>query len=244
MRAAERLACAVPFAACAAEWAPRGAPAWGVFGATALLCAAPGGFAAAAAVAAGAALYAPLAAPNHLVVAGWLAGSLAIGQGRDPPSARALYAAIMGLATAQKLLSPDFVDGSFPSFLALTGGLLRPLWFSEAWASLFLANQAAVEAAPLGAVVVLRGPAGTAWWGLAAAWAVIGVEAALAVLAARGGPWFLGLASAFVVALPVVRDEPVFTSVLAVVTALCTSDPRPRAALYGVASVAAVLSLG
>lgn len=240
MRAAERLALAFPFAACVAEWVEPGVPALAVFAAVVAMGAWRGAFGLGALGIGLAVLAAPLAVPNHLVVAGWLALLVALRGGRDPAAARALYGVLMGLATVQKLLSPDF--GSFVGFLGLTGGLVRPLWGLEAWARLFEGNHALVDGVPLGEAVVLRGPASTGAWSVAVAWGIVAVEAALTGLAVRGGRAFLGLAAAFVVALPVVREEPVFAAVLAGSTALCAPEGRWRSGLLGVGVVWALVS--
>jgi hypothetical protein len=243
VRAAERLACAAPFGACAAEWVEPGAPAVAVFAAVVAAGAWRGAFALGALCIGGVVVVAPLAVPNHWVVAGWLALLLALREGRDPAAARALYGVVMALATVQKLLSPHFIDGSFIGLLGLTGGLLRPLWAFEAWARLFDANAALIAEAPLGHPVTLRGPQTTWAWSLMVSWGILAIEGALAGMAVRGGRVFLALAASFVVALPVVRDEPVFASVLAALTALCAPTGRWRFGLLAVSVGWAVLAL-
>ncbi len=169
----------------------------------------------------------PLGVPNHHFVLLYLSILLAL-NGPDRVAARWLYAALMLFATLQKVASPSFRDGSFMAWLTVDGGLCEgPLTLLglEPW---FAHNRALITERPL-ETHVLAGPLQGLWlWGLVVSWGIIAVEAVLSGLATRGGRGFAGLSIAFVVLLPFVRTELVFTSTLAVLTGIALSGGARR----------------
>jgi len=243
LRWPERVAVGVPLGACAAEWGEGPWGSVGLFAITVGLAAIPRGFGAIAIWVLVGFLSHPLAFANHHVVAGWLCLSLALADD-DPGARRSLYAAMMGMATLQKLLSPSFVSGAFVGWMGLTGEWLRPVWtLNPGWRETVALNEARVAAAGLDPVVLVA-PPGTTAWALGFAWTVLVVEGLLVALALRGHRAFLPLAALFVGVLPLVRYEPVFAAVLAALTALCAPRGRARWALLvwgaGCAGLAAV----
>lgn len=224
-----RAAAALPVGACAGEWLDG---PWRLVAFLAVLgvAALPRGFALLAATVAVAFAAAPLSLANHHVVAGWYCLSWAL-VGDDPAARRSLYAAMMGMATLQKLLSSAFWTGSFVGWMGLTGEWARPLWRAvPPVARMVGINEGRLVAAELEPVVLVA-PPGTATAALGFTWLILVVETALTWGAWRGHRGFVPLATAFVVLLPLVRDEWVFASLLAALTAFCSEAPRVRGAL-------------
>lgn len=160
-------------------------------------------------------------------------------------SARWLVAACFVFATAWKVLSPDFLDGSFFHFAFLTD--LRLEWAAEVLGGLPAgagsANRRAVEAAVAYSAEVLDvdllSTSGVAAAARALAWGTLAIEAlvALAFLAPLPPPWATRLRAplllAFVVGTYAMAPVIGFGWVLLILGLVQAPDRGPIPAVYG-----------
>jgi hypothetical protein len=199
----------------------------------------------------------PLFLPNHHFLIFYVALMLALA-GTDPQrpaaitarNAQLILAAVMGLATVQKLLSPSYVD--YMGYMMATGGFGEPLLVridslasivgrNSAEAARFLATPPAASAA-----LQLRVPGSFRWVAAGAAVLVVALEAYLALMALvrpTSRAFHFGLLG-FLGLLGFIRGELVFLCALAALGLLLSSD-RPslwRWAYLSLLAVAAPLA--
>ncbi len=195
----------------------------------------------------------PFAVANHHFVLTWASLALALAlsatveerQALVRHNARWLLVAIMGFATLHKLISADFMDGSFLSFGIVAGSFGEPLLrFCADCAAVVAENQRALGAfrtAPpdsLAAITLAAPIPHVATVARAFGASILLVEAALfgLFLAAPRGRAAHILVLAFATALAVIRQELVFISVIVALGYLACPGNRPwlkRAYLLG-----------
>lgn len=173
----------------------------------------------------------PWNVPNHLVVATLFAFGLAIGHlvpeddrvGLRRDQASALLFVVFLFATLQKLVSPLWMDGSYPALMIQMGGFGHDLWSETGYGRLVDANRHVHEWAQTGRNV---GPVAAVPGGYVLTWIlVVGtlvMEAAIVALIAmrkRHPHWLGTLMSVFLIGTALVRAEFVFLSLVALLTA-------------------------
>lgn len=214
-------------------------------------------------------LFSPLSAANHHHLLLYMTAAIALTWSEDREhwavdigrASRGLMVGVMGVATLQKLLSPDFMDGSFLTFLLLDGGLGEVFWehipalqgaISDAHKFfLWFADPIDPRRATARAVPARLMPAGT--FAVALAWLVVLGEGVIAALFALGAKFDRAELAAHVAlllfgaGLLFVRAEHVFlTTLLWLGAAVCLGRETPKLitrAYLVLGSVAACVAL-
>ncbi len=214
-------------------------------------------------------LLSPLSAANHHYLLFYLTAAIALTWSEDQEqwstdlgrASRGLMVGVMGIATLQKLLSPDFMDGSFLTFLLLDGGLGEVFWqripaleaaISSAqdlftrFADPIDPRRAAARAAPARLMVM-----GT--FGVMLTWLVVLGEGAIALLFGLGARFKKADIAAHVAllcfgaGLLFMRAEHVFlTTLLWSGAAMCLGRETPKLlwkVYVGLGSIAALVAL-
>ena len=207
----------------------------------------------------------PLSAPNHQFALGWAALAVALSkslpvarqQAALADASRLLLAAILLLATLQRLLADGFADGSFFHFLMLQGGL--GAWgleaavpgLAEATAQNRLALDGFLGVQP---TVTAELPLTDPWdalgrVALGLSWATLGAEALLAalLLTRPGAQATHFLVLAFAWGVFALRPESVFLAAVCALGGLaCPEDAHTVRRLYAtsVALLSALALLG
>ena len=183
----------------------------------------------------------PLFLPNHHFLTFYVALMLALA-GTIPPraaavaahNARLIVAAVMGLAAAQKVLAPGYID--YMGYMTATGGFGEPvvvhldllasaLGRNSAEAARFLAGSPTDSA-----TLSLRVPGSFGVFATAVAGLVVAFEMYLAVMVLarpRSAAFHLGLVG-FLALLGFIRTEFIFLCVLTALGLLLTSDRPTR----------------